>query len=728
MDFLNEKSTDDQWKSFNKWIVEEIQKCKISKLLSFVISDTEHIKSCYEAYAFIRSEAYQNALMTCLLAVETNQGSLLLKIDPSLHTDIIPSRGHRRSISQPQMLFLPSQPQQLQPRKSILSHMKRISRTLDYGNEKTKVSKLRSWQSVPCLHHEIFARPRSSTVTIRREKYSKFQKKVSFKSEVLVDASQEIMDSVPHFEYVQSMLSSEATSGSSSVKTNYPIHVLNVESIEIHTDYRYSPEYQNRKSESPSSSATSSKNSLVTPRKTSIFSFFETSSSASKPYESKEHKTLTNVSSSPTDLFFNIAVPGEKIQATPSPIAAPLQNTGRRRKTSRQNLAAFIQTINNSRPKLFLDRENAHFHLSEAIIATCEQLKWNKILDEKYKIPKDTGRNHQDLKFTPQHQFQHPIPVKTPSKPAKFVVGSVEDDTESSQSSDENDKQKPSINSDDLNENFPQMEWNSSVDTHSAESIAMMLMSKFKHRRLPNPKNLLFLVNESQAPQQLLPVPDSFTYNVNPDEQIHFNTAIRGSKDWAPPRQQIIFTVHPPPDRKRLMAKQLNRCAGCGMKVQPAHVHRFRYCDYLGKYFCTACHKMQISATPARVLDKWDFALFPVSNFAYKWLDQIWNLPLFHVADLNPTLYQKVKQLAKAREARMQLKYVQEFIAQCRFTDNEQTMLKELPCHWLDDIDIWSMCDFIDVKNSIFTNRIQEIIKLMEDHVTKCEVSYKKCL
>lgn len=201
------------------------------------------------------------------------------------------------------------------------------------------------------------------------------------------------------------------------------------------------------------------------------------------------------------------------------------------------------------------------------------------------------------------------------------------------------------------------MEWNIPDDPHSAENIAMILMSKLKKQRVPNP---VWIVNEAQAPQQLLPVPESFSYPVNPDD-LHFNTYIRGSKDWAPTRQQIIFTVHPTPDRRQQCQKQNNRCAGCRMKAQVQYIHTFRYCDYLGKYFCSACHKNQISSIPARVLEKWDFSLYPVSNFAYRWLDQIWSLPLFHVADLNRQLYEKSKQLMSAHEARLQLKYLQFF-------------------------------------------------------------------
>lgn len=78
----------------------------------------------------------------------------------------------------------------------------------------------------------------------------------------------------------------------------------------------------------------------------------------------------------------------------------------------------------------------------------------------------------------------------------------------------------------------------------------------------------------------------------------------RGTPEWAPPRAQIIFTRHPVLDRRSLLDQQRYRCAGCGMRIDAAFVYSLRYCAYSGKYHCTGCHRNQISAIPARVLDR----------------------------------------------------------------------------------------------------------------------------
>lgn len=703
---------------FEKWLTENIKKSKLSNILSFILSDTEHMRNCYDQSAFIRSEEYQNALMLCVYALETNQKNYLDKINTSLyiqqqqqqqHQGIsIVRKTHKRSISQPSITIISPM-----PRKSILSHMKKSSRTVDCMSRCCeKVKAVKKWKSMPNLVHEVHNnRPRSKTICLNQKQ--KLMKKVSFKQVVATEAEED----VPYFEYKDSMTALTKSSNS----TNVPIHLVNVDDIKIHTDYRYSSDFKSISS-STSTSSSSSVPSLVPQKKLSFFSLFDSPIVAAKSSEPElSHST------SPSDFFLKeTVVAGEKLRTKSALLSATLtsenSSSNKKRKSSKQNLAQFIQNINNVRPKVELDRENAHFHLSEAIIAACTQLKWNKIFNEKYKIPKDC-RIKQSLHYSPSTRIQPP-PSKI--KPLKFTIGSVEDDTSSSLSSEELPEEKENTDSNNHeNVHVPHMEWNSSIDINSPENIAMSLMSRFKNSTLPSANSLLWMVSESQAPQSLLPLPDSFP--INPDENLNFNS-IRGQQYWAPPRGQVIFTVHPAPDRKRQLLNQGNRCAGCGMKVSAAYTHKFRYCDYTGKYFCTACHKLQVSPIPARVLEKWDFTPNSVSNFAYKWLDQIVCLPLFHVSDLNPKLYNKVKQLSIAREVRLQLKYVLDFIKQCRFADKEQETIKRIPSHWIDDIDIWSMQDFISVKDGTFTPRVQEIIKSCEDHIIKnsCEVSNEK--
>lgn len=129
------------------------------------------------------------------------------------------------------------------------------------------------------------------------------------------------------------------------------------------------------------------------------------------------------------------------------------------------------------------------------------------------------------------------------------------------------------------------------------------------------------------------------------------------------------------------MAKQNYRCAGCGTRIDPGitsnnikakgivlrahpyltslcfllpvpasdYIKRLRYCEYLGRYFCQCCHENSQAVVPGRVLRKWDFSKYYVSNFARDLLSKISGDPLFNLNDINSELYKKNKSLETVR-------------------------------------------------------------------------------
>lgn len=126
--------------------------------------------------------------------------------------------------------------------------------------------------------------------------------------------------------------------------------------------------------------------------------------------------------------------------------------------------------------------------------------------------------------------------------------------------------------------------------------------------------------------------------------------------------KRVLFVFR----RSTLLTKQNYRCAGCGMKVDPGYAKRYRYCEYTGKYFCQCCHSNQTSVIPARMLKKWDFYKYYVSNFAHGFLTKIMNDPLFNISDINPMLYKKVKTLAQIKEWREQLRSLKSLMSLCK--------------------------------------------------------------
>uniref|UniRef100_A0A2K5D2Z6 Rubicon like autophagy enhancer n=1 Tax=Aotus nancymaae TaxID=37293 RepID=A0A2K5D2Z6_AOTNA len=61
-----------------------------------------------------------------------------------------------------------------------------------------------------------------------------------------------------------------------------------------------------------------------------------------------------------------------------------------------------------------------------------------------------------------------------------------------------------------------------------------------------------------------------FESSMNIVQEIKFKSRIRGTEDWAPPRFQIIFNIHPPLKRDLVVAAQNFFCAGCGTPIEPA--------------------------------------------------------------------------------------------------------------------------------------------------------------
>ncbi|XP_073832712.1 run domain Beclin-1-interacting and cysteine-rich domain-containing protein rubicon [Musca autumnalis] len=376
-----------------------------------------------------------------------------------------------------------------------------------------------------------------------------------------------------------------------------------------------------------------------------------------------------------------------KEEVTPTTSCSPTTTTAK----NCQSLTRFLQMSQSSRNNTDLEKENAHFRISEAIISAIEHIKWNK------QVPQETV----------DRISREATPLATDclsSSSSTAISSKVQQATCTTHEFVEG-------------EHVPYVEDVSSVDLLTAEVVGLSLISKFDEKHMPKVSELKWLVSDDDTPQNLLPMPD--LSGNNPDEHV-IQSVTRGTKYWAPPRQQIIFTDHPTMDRKELLRKQNYRCAGCGMRVSPQYVQSFRYCTYLGKYHCTGCHRNQISATPAKILQNWDFKCYPVSVFAYRLLEQMSTYPLFYVPDLNPALYFRSKSLLSARNSRLQLKFVKDFIRTCRFAVREQTYFETVPEYITSDIDNWSMSDFIDAHSNCLQRSIDELIIKCENHIFNC--------
>eukprot|EP00057_Strongylocentrotus_purpuratus_P007742 XP_011662216.1 PREDICTED: run domain Beclin-1 interacting and cysteine-rich containing protein isoform X2 [Strongylocentrotus purpuratus] len=401
-----------------------------------------------------------------------------------------------------------------------------------------------------------------------------------------------------------------------------------------------------------------------------------------------------------------------------------------------------------------VDKENAHFCISEAIIAAVEQIKCRQLTRQTPSDHESDGSDEEiqrlkqrirlrrtEKRERKMHSEQDPSPSEESMEEAEdFVVTDSSLDTNLVAMKTKGlTASLGSLYSDaDLkraNQMYPletviplcKIEPSSS-NQHSAESIALSLIKKFSFRQLPAASELEWLVSEKDAPQQLLPLPKSVP--ISPDDgenaDLYKNMRLRGNLEWAPPRPQIVFSIHPPPKRKQLVAKQNFRCAGCGMKAERGFLKRLRYCEYLGKYFCQCCHTNASSPIPSRILRKWDFSRYPISNFSHELLSKIQGDPVFNVADINAILYRKVKQMQAVKDLRSQLFFLKDFLKTCRLCESLKASYDNQPGHWMGQPDLYSLSDLLNVRSGELEKALAQLVLDGVTHVSQCQLCQAK--
>ncbi|XP_050622347.1 protein associated with UVRAG as autophagy enhancer [Macaca thibetana thibetana] len=218
----------------------------------------------------------------------------------------------------------------------------------------------------------------------------------------------------------------------------------------------------------------------------------------------------------------------------------------------------------------------------------------------------------------------------------------------------------------------------------------------------------------------------NFESSMNVVQEIKFKSRIRGTEDWAPPRFQIIFNIHPPLKRDLVVAAQNFFCAGCGTPIEPKFVKRLRYCEYLGKYFCDCCHSYAESCIPARILMMWDFKKYYVSNFSKRLLDSIWNQPIFNLLSIGQSLYAKAKELGRMKEIQEQLFHIKKLLKTCRFADSALKEFEQVPGHLTDELHLFSLEDLVRIKKGLLAPLLKAILKASLAHVAGCELCQGK--
>ncbi|XP_078046287.1 run domain Beclin-1-interacting and cysteine-rich domain-containing protein rubicon isoform X1 [Augochlora pura] len=778
------------------WLYKSLESHTLSHKLSWLLSDKEHLLSCFEPWAFLCQENLAEATLLCLRAVERKQPVLLTEIDPFL---FLPSwispkaspKRHRRSSSYP-INFSTTNFSVARDRKIHLEHCQldivklesqlellRISENPiiqqadikseenDHKTDSKEVNdrSLKTWNSLSTLikGYTISGTHSASLLTIADSSSHKSNESQTPK----VELSKLI--NVNYAELKQS--TSTIAENKLSVRPRTPLRKTK--------SRNKMKQSQTIPKSSESSDITNNEDSIINKvveyripspisNETDVDGHVKDSTGILIVQKPRWKNSLLPVSAPEFTSSWSVEIEGQKDIRTPKKSfmedggssVQPMAIGYFPRPAEGQSLTSFLASARFSRANAELDRENAHFSVCEAMIAAIEQVKCNRqwrLLEEaaeesdeeinslKQRIRlrrqqrqeerlKDRTWNREllsDGKTDTTTTDQSVSPLSTSTDTSSDIF---KDEIEDVEMNDERNALKlkntrisismASLYSDaDLYQSSPSHGTDSTLTegSMSAEGVALSLISKFSEKQLPRASELQWLVSKEDAPQGLLPLPKSWP--VSPEETENSQTiSLRGTTEWAPPRPQIIFTTHLPPVRRTLIAKQNYRCAGCGMKVAVKYVNKFRYCEYLGRYFCTGCHTNQVALIPGKILSKWDFNRYPVSNFSYRLLDQMALDPLFQINDLNPSLYKRIKQLDRMRLLRTQLFSFKDFLFTCRFATSVQEVLKKEPNYIISDPHVYSIQDLIQVKYGILPIRLQELVELCHMHIIGCEL------
>lgn len=503
------------------WLYKCLENHSLSQKLSWLLSDKSHVLSCYQEQAYLCQERYSEAMLICLRAVERNQPSLLSEIEPSLFLSKTSvkdyHRIHRRCSSFPDA-HLQNLSQNNCTRSKTLHSMavceeEQLKKII---KKKRKMQgKLKAWSSMPDLNLKdmkirerskscVQSRTTPSTPIHKRENNFRRIENKFIKIPLELKRTNFLVDNCDIIEYTppkKSLLESFKASSPETGKSLPDYNFLDALSgVSGQKDYRKQPKK----------------------------SFIEDGGMSVLPMA--------------TGYF-------------PRP-------------TKGQTLTSFLTSSQFTRANAELDRENAHFSISEAMIAAMEQIKCKRDLNLADEQVEESDEEIMDLKQRIRMRRRQKIEEKQRKMWGSFET-SLKKDTSSSETpqSSNSSEEIEDLEIDEACNLVDNRHMSMSMaslyseadlrkrtrgapdgasDVLSAEGVALSLISRFNEKHLPRASELEWLISEEEVPQALLPLPKSWPINPDEGEEIPV-TPLRGTTEWAPPRPQIIFTLHPCP-------------------------------------------------------------------------------------------------------------------------------------------------------------------------------------
>lgn len=335
----------------------------LSQKLSWLVSDKSHVSDCYQPYAFLCQPEYAEATLICLRAVERNQPSLMSEINPCLFLFKTNAKefhkAHRRCSSFPDNHFKKVYEER------IWKCNRRLQDTTKFNTRPKQMNiqgKLKPWHSMPSLQVD----------SLRvREQISAYCSKTTPSTPVHTKKISKLSPSALKVDYN----SLQTKSRKVSLKKNCTWNPHEVKHVLINNC--------NIVEHTPPLS--SSQSSGTVPNDELNYS------TRSMP-ETKSKSNLAHSPLSVVDSF--LPMPGEKdYKKLPKKTfiedggmsVLPMATGYFPKPTKGQSLLSFLTSSQFARANAELDRENAHFNISEAIISAMEQIRCkreSKLIDE----------------------------------------------------------------------------------------------------------------------------------------------------------------------------------------------------------------------------------------------------------------------------------------------------------------------------------------------------------
>uniref|UniRef100_A0A1B6MUK7 RUN domain-containing protein n=1 Tax=Graphocephala atropunctata TaxID=36148 RepID=A0A1B6MUK7_9HEMI len=398
--FISEAGTRDKAAT---WIYKSLESHTLSQKLAWLLSDKEHLTNCFEPTAFLCQLQYSEAVLICLRAVEENQLSLLTDIDPSLF--LTKWKAHRRCssfpdamqrVAKPRIKLTPPPDTELAAISTPTCSSPGVPATAEstLSATTTHPPPLRTWRSLPSLLDTTTATttdsskpqpPKSAPVSRRPCTLPSSPAIHPVQSQPNMREPKAISPVVLTIDYKQLQKDTHVTKGILKNKGNRTSSVnelIVLKDVSKTEPILIKNHHQRNDLNVSTTSSTASSDMLEgkrVPRRIHEISnsiYEETDSSYMDSSSLRSFQRRVRLKSSGVKYGLKNGRKKSFMESGGKSVQ-PMSTGFFPRPAQGQSLASFLSSGQFAGATAELDRENAHFAISEAMIAAIEQVKFN---------------------------------------------------------------------------------------------------------------------------------------------------------------------------------------------------------------------------------------------------------------------------------------------------------------------------------------------------------------